>query len=161
MENNEKREILETLRSQKKPGFLQGQVATETLLIIGFLFLFLIPLLVFVFGILSADSWKLDTVQAKATATRLVNVANKVALGGEGTSTVETVFIPSSVSEIAVNGSELIFKINTQDLGVIEEVAIADVQLVLNPAAPNNWTQVKGTSVFVINYSGGKVWLSR
>jgi hypothetical protein len=147
------------LGDAKNRRFLVGQAATEMLLIIGFLFLLLIPLLTYVFGILSNDSWKMDSEQARAMALRLTNVANKIALAGEGTSTAESVFVPSSVKEIQAINNTLIFKVGTKELGTIDELAVADVPLVLDPT--NDWTQVRGNYIVYMNLTGGAVWLSR
>jgi len=148
-----------SLGDPKNRRFLVGQVATETLLVIGFLFLFLVPLLIYVFSILSADSWKMDAEQSRATVVRIVNIANKISLGGEGTSAAETVFLPQSVSELKSNGTALIIRINTRDFGIIDEVAMADVPIILDPT--KDWTDVKGTSMLYLNITGGNVWLSK
>ena len=137
----------------------RGQVSMESLLMIGFLLLLLIPILGYTLGMLANESWKLDVQQASVATRRITAIANRLAMGGEGTFSTETVFIPSSVTNITTQDNEITFFIDAKELGVIEESAIADVHLDLNPAS--NWTNIHGMNVILMNVSGGRVLLTK
>jgi len=137
----------------------RGQVSMESLLMIGFLLLLLIPILGYTLGMLANESWKLDVQQASVATRRITAIANRLAMGGEGTFSTETVFIPSSVTNIATQDNEITFFIDAKELGVIEQSAIADVPLYLNPAS--NWTNIHGMNIILMNVSGGNVTLTK
>ena len=132
--------------------YSRGQVSMESLLMVGFLLLLLIPILGYTLGMLSSESWKLDAQQANVAAKRIASIANRLSLGGEGTFSTETVFIPSSIINITTaTGTigEITFFIDAKELGIIEESAIADVPLALNPNS--NWTNIHGMNVIMMN----------
>jgi uncharacterized protein (UPF0333 family) len=137
----------------------RGQVSMESLLMIGFLLLLLIPILGYTLGMLANESWKLDAEQASVATRRIVSIANRLAMGGEGTFSTETVFIPSSVMRIATQDNEITFFVDAKALGVVEESAVADVPLGLNP--DSNWTNIHGMNVILMNVSGGRVLLTK
>lgn len=137
----------------------KGQIALESLLIVGFLFVFLIPLLVYVSSILASESWKIDAEQGNVAVRRLADVASKLALSGPGSSSLETVFLPSSTSKMSVNGTVLIVTIDTRNFGPINQAAVADSRLVLNAAS--DWENVRGTNIIQVENIGGQIWLTK
>ena len=140
-------------------NLLKGQVALETLLVVGLLFLFLIPLVYYVSQIFVSESWKLDTQQASAAISRIVGVVNKLSIGGEGSKATERIFIPLSAESIKVNNRTISIQINARALGTIDQIGIADVEMELDPLS--NWTDVNGFIQISLNFSNGKVILSR
>jgi uncharacterized protein (UPF0333 family) len=140
-------------------GCSRGQVSMESLLMIGFLLLLLIPIFGYTLGMLANESWKLDVQQASVATKRITAIANRLAMGGEGTFSTETVFIPSSVTNITTQDKEITIFIDAKELGVIEQSAVADVPLYLNPAS--NWTNIHGMNIILMNVSGGNVTLTK
>jgi uncharacterized protein (UPF0333 family) len=137
----------------------RGQVSMESLLMIGFLLLLLIPILGYTLGMLANESWKLDAQQANVAVNRIASIANRLAMGGEGTFSTETVYIPSSVMNITTQGKEITFLIDAKEMGIIEQSAVAEVPLYLNPAS--NWTNIHGMNIILMNVSGGNVTLTK
>ena len=140
-------------------SLMKGQVALETLVVVGFLFLFLIPLVVYVSQIFSSEAWKLDSQQASAAVGRIVGVANKLSIGGEGSSSTENIFLPTSAEELVVSNKSVTVKIDAKALGIIDQTAIADVEIQLNPAS--NWTDIGGFNLISLNYTAGKVLITK
>ena len=137
----------------------RGQVSMESLLMIGFLLLLLVPILGYTLGMLANESWKLDAQQASVAVNRIASIANRLAMGGEGTFSTETVFIPSSVLNITTHGKEITFFIDAKEMGMIEQSAVAEVPLNLNPAS--NWSNIHGMNIIRMNVSGGSVILTK
>lgn len=138
---------------------VKGQVALETLIVVGFLFIFLIPLTVYVSQIFASDAWKLDAQQASAAVRRIVSISNKLSIGGEGSSATENIFLPTSVDSIQAVNRSLTIKLDARHLGIIDQTAVADVELELNPA--NDWNTVGGFLPLSMNYTNGKVRISK
>jgi len=128
----------------------RGQVSMESLLMIGFLLLLLIPILGYTLGMLANESWKLDAQQASVAVNRIASIANRLVMGGEGTFSTETVFIPSSVMNITTHGKEITFFIDAKEMGIIEQSAVADVPLALN-LVDSNWTNIHGMNILIMN----------
>ncbi|VVB73383.1 Uncharacterised protein [uncultured archaeon] len=146
-------------RRHRATGSYSGQVSMESLLMIGFLLLLLIPVLGYTLGMLANESWKLDAQQANVAVKRIASIANRLSMGGEGTFSTETVFIPSSVRSIWTSGNEITMVVDAKALGLIEQSAVADVPLALNP--DSNWTNINGMNIILMNVSGGRVLLTK
>lgn len=142
-------------------GCSRGQVALETLLIVSFLLLLLIPIFVYALDLLSNSSWEVGTQQANVAATRIASISNQLSLGGPGTFSTETVFIPSSVVNVYISsGRELTFVVDAGKLGHIDESAVSEANLTLNPAS--NWTAIKGVNIIMMNVTpDGSVLLTK
>ena len=140
-------------------GSSRGQISLESMLIVGFLLVLLIPIVAYVLGALSGDAWQLDAQQANVAATRIASIASRLAMGGPGTFSTETVFLPSSIMEVSVNGNEITFVVDAKSFGLIDEVAVSDVPLILNP--DSNWTRVRGMNVIMMNVTDGGVMLTK
>jgi len=136
----------------------RGQVSMESLLMIGFLLLLLIPILGYTLGMLANESWKLDAQQASVAVNRIASIANRLAMGGEGTFSTETVFIPSSVINITTQGKEITFFIDAKEMGTIEQSAVAEVPLILGSG---DWQNIHGMNIILMNVSGGNVTLTK
>lgn len=141
----------------------KGQVALELLVVTSFLLIILIPTLVYILSVLSTESWKTDSQQAYSTLTKIVSVSNKLALLGEGSNSVETIYLPSSVKLLNVSGSdggrEIYMRIVSGSIGAIDVVAVADIPLVLDPA--KDWTDMGGSQVIYLNVSDNKIIISK
>jgi len=137
----------------------RGQASLESLLIVGFLLVLLIPIIAYALGLLSSGAWKLDAEQASVAATRIASIASRLALGGPGTFSTETVFLPSSVVNVTTNGREITFFIDARELGIVEESAVSDVNLTLNSAS--NWTAIRGMNIIMMNVTNGGVMLTK
>lgn len=148
-----------TKNKQLNVASAHGQVALETLLIVSFLLVLLIPMLAYMFGSLSQSTWTLDAQQANVAAQKVVSIANSLSLGGEGSSTTETIFLPSSVVSMNVSSNEITFVLNANNLGLIDQSAIANVNLTLNPSS--NWSNIKGMNVMQFNLTDGTVLITK
>lgn len=141
----------------------KGQVALELLVVTSFLLIILIPTLVYILSVLSTESWKTDSQQAYSTLTKIVSVSNKLALLGEGSNSVETIYLPSSVKLLNVSasdgGREIYMRIVSGAIGTIDVVAVADIPLVLDPS--KDWTEMGGSQVIYLNVSDNTVIISK
>ncbi len=141
----------------------KGQVALELLIVTSFLLLILVPTLVYVLSVLSTESWKTDSQQAYSTLTKIVSVSNKLALLGEGSNSVETIYLPSSVKfmnvSISEGESEIYLRLVSGSAGIIDIVAVADIPLVLDSS--KDWTNIRGSQIIYLNVSDNKVIISK
>jgi len=138
---------------------LAGQISVELLVVIGFLMLVLIPILSIGYNAIYGETWRLDVRQSGTVATAIVTAANHLALAGEGSTTTYTVYLPSRVRELKTNNKELTITVDTPQLGLVDQVAVADVKLQLDPAY--NWEDTTGTYLLKLSYVNGRVFITR
>lgn len=138
----------------------KGQVSLELLLIVGFLLVIMVPIIAIAYSAIYSETWRLDVRQSDTVAKSIADAADKLELAGEGASMQYRVYLPSRVKEVKVAaGRVLVFVVETPQLGDIEQVALADVNITLDPAV--QWKDVQGTQVLLMSYSKGNVRITR
>ena len=140
---------------------IRGQITLELLIISSFLLIILIPTLIYIFSVLSRESWKVDSQQAYATLTKIISISNKLSILGEGSRTSETVYLSSSVKSINVSNDkkELFIVLEPAVVGRMEVVAISNVNITLDPT--KDWSNVKGAQTLIFNVTNGEIVLSK
>lgn len=153
--------IGKTEKQKIKLQGIKGQVTLELLIVSSFLLIILIPTLIYILSVLSAESWKTDSQQAYATLTKIISISNKIAILGEGSSTSETVYLPSSVKSINVsnNNKEMFIILEPGNIGKIEVVAYSNVNITLDPN--KNWSNVRGAQTLIFNVTNNGILLSK
>jgi len=140
----------------------KGQVSTEMLLIVALLFAFFVPLLAYVFGVLSSETWKLDVQQAAGVARNIADTASRIAVSGEGTTDTQAINIPSRVSQVCTTNNSITLITYVDPLGRIDEVGVSDIPLVLDGADTNGcWNNSEGIYRLKMEYTEGVVRISR
>ena len=144
---------------------LKGQVALEMLLIIIFLFITLLPLVFYMYSILTEEAWRVDIQHIQSVAVKIVEYADKLSAGGDGATTQISLYFPSKVINVTTNGTILAISAEVPILGVIDQVAIAKQPLVLLPDEAA-WNGISGMQRIYFNYSvgaggTGKVYIYR
>jgi len=140
---------------------LKGQVALELLIITSFLLIILIPTFIYIISVLSTESWKTDSQQAYATASKIASISSQLAMLGNGSKTSESFYLPSSAISMNVtsDGRELFITLNTGKAGKMDVVVLSDVQLQLNPA--KDWKNIRGAFTLYFTVQDGKVLISK
>ena len=86
----------------------KGQASTEALISIGFLIVFLIPLILFLFVAAQTKYSELAQLQAESTANLLADTINEVYLEGPGASKQIVLSIPAHTDYLEVRDSGLV-----------------------------------------------------
>jgi hypothetical protein len=146
-------------RTLKHVSGRTGQVSVELLVVIAFIMMVLVPILAIGYNALYGETWRLDVSQSGNVATAIVKIANNLAITGEGSSTTFTAYLPSRIREIKSAGREITFVVDTPNLGYVDQVAVADVNIVLDPAV--NWESITGTFVLTLRYANGRVFITQ
>ena len=140
----------------------KGQISTEMLLIVALLFAFFVPLLMYVFGVLSSETWKLDVQQSAGVARNIADTASRLAVSGDGTTDTQSINIPSRVSQVCTTNNSITLITYVDQLGRIDEVGVSDVPLALEGADQNGcWDNSGGIYRLKMVYVGGVVHISR
>lgn len=148
-------------RMKKISGLYKGykaQVSLEMLLIVTFLFVTLIPLVLYMYNIFSKESWKVDIQQSQSVIANLVDYSNKLTAGGEYASATILLYFPSKVKNLTTVGRAIIITSDIPQLGVIDQVALAKVPI---NATLQDWSYITGMQQVHLNYSGGTVYIYR
>ncbi|MCS7109253.1 MAG: hypothetical protein NZ903_00450 [Candidatus Micrarchaeota archaeon] len=139
----------------------KGQVMFETLMIVSLLLLILIPTVVYILTVLSKEAWKTDSNQAYSTLIKIVSISNKLTLLGNGSSSVESIFLPSSVEklETAGGGREIFIVLSGPRNIKMEVVVLSNVPIILNET--QDWSKIKGAQSFIFTVKDGNVVISK
>jgi len=139
----------------------KGQIALELLIITSFLLVLLIPTFIYIISVLSVESWKTDSQQAYATASKIISISSKLAMLGNGSKTSESFYLPSSVKSINVSQDkrELFITLNIGNSDRIDVVVLSDVPLELDQT--KDWTNVRGAFTIYFTVNNGNVILSK
>ncbi len=84
--------------------FFRGQAALETLLMVGIVFAFIVPLVFIFYSSTGARTQALNAVQAQALAQAMSDTAGEVWYGGNGTRMLMLVSFPSDMLNITLGG---------------------------------------------------------
>ena len=146
---------------EDKISFTKGQIMLEMLIIVSFLLIILIPTIIYILSVLSTESWKTDANQAYSTLTKIVSISNKLAMFGNGSTTSEHIFLPSSVKRINVSShsSELFITLAGPKYVDMDIVVPTEVEIQLNSS--QDWTNVRGTQAFRFVVENGIVTISK
>jgi hypothetical protein len=98
----------ENMRAQHR-----GQVSTELLVIVGFMLLFLIPLLIYAYGKANSAADDIAAQKAEAAAHRLASLSDSIGyLGGEA-AIVEEIAMPPNMRGITLNGHDIVILVDS------------------------------------------------
>ncbi|MCX8202560.1 MAG: hypothetical protein N3G74_02015 [Candidatus Micrarchaeota archaeon] len=141
--------------------YVKGQIMLEMLIIVSFLLLILIPTVIYILSVLSTESWKTDSNQAYSTLTKIVSVSNKLSMLGNGSSSTETMFLPSSVQRLntSSDGREIYIVLNGPKSMRMEVVVPSNVPIQLNSS--HDWSNVRGAQSFIFLVQNGVVIISK
>lgn len=106
----------------------RGQVGMEYLMIMGFVFVILIPTLAVYFLYHQNAQDEIASTQLRAIATKITDAAETVYYLGEPTQTRLTVTLPGAVRSSTVQGREIVFTLTTSS-GTAEVVAVSAVNM--------------------------------
>ena len=100
----------------------RGQVSVETLVMVGFVLAFMVPLVLLFFTISNASSENVAIGQAKISARQIGNAAGEVLTQGNNSMKVIFVNFPPGVQNVSIAGTEVIFSLATTKgpLAVVE-----------------------------------------
>lgn len=141
--------------------FFKGQIMLETLIIVSFLLLILIPTVIYILSVLSTESWKTDSNQAYSTLTKIVSISNKLAMLGNGSSSYESIFLPSSTQRMNVSsdGREIFITLKGPKSSDLHVVALSPVSIRLN--STQDWSNIKGAQTLMFVVQDGEVIISK
>ncbi|HIH19419.1 TPA: hypothetical protein HA225_05595 [Candidatus Micrarchaeota archaeon] len=91
----------------------RGQISNELLIIIGFMLLFLIPLLFYAHGRSNAASEDIAAQKAEAAAQRLASLADSVGYLGGAAAIVDEIEMPPNLRGITVNGQDIVITVDS------------------------------------------------
>jgi len=132
----------------------RGQASLELLLIVGFLFITLIPLVMYMYNVLSEDVWQVDVQQSQSLVNKLAESAEKVAAGGDNATTELFLYFPTNVRNFTIFDRAIIISTEVPRLGIIDQVAVSNVPVGLSPNNPTCWAGVGGMQRVHLIYSG-------
>lgn len=142
-------------------SLFKGQIMLETLIIVSFLLLILIPTVIYILSVLSTESWKTDSNQAYSTLTKIVSISNKLAMLGNGSSSYESIFLPSSTQRMNVSsdGREIFITLRGPKSNDLQVVVLSPVPLRLNSS--QDWSNIRGAQSISFVVQDGEVLISR
>jgi len=138
-------------------GTSSGQMSLELLLIVTFMFITLVPLVYYIYNIVSEDSWKIEIQQTQTVVGKIVEYSDKLPMGGEGSTIEATLYFPSSVVNFTTYGNVIVLTTDVPRLGIIDQVALAQEPVV----RLGNWDDIAGMQRVHFNYSHGTVYVYR
>ena len=117
------------LKSEKRER-LKGQVALESLIVVGFILLLMIPLLYTLYSRILSVQEELAVLEATRAADTIVTAVSTVGMGGPNGSATIDISLPPNVKNISIgatsvgkNPREIIFTLDTT-LGNIDVVRL-------------------------------------
>ena len=138
-------------------GTGSGQVSLELLLIVTFMFVTLVPLIYFIYNIISEDAWKIEIQQTQTIVSKIVEYSDKLPMGGEGSTTEAMLYFPSNVINLSTYNNVVVVTTNVPRLGIIDQVALAKEPVV----KLGNWDDIAGMQRVHFNYSHGTIYIYR
>ena len=138
-------------------GTGSGQVSLELLLIVTFMFVTLVPLIYFIYNIISDDAWKIEIQQTQTIVGKIVEYSDKLPMGGEGATIEAMLYFPSGVINFTTYNHVIVVTTDIPRLGIIDQVALAKEPVV----RLGNWDDMAGMQRVHFNYSHGTVYIYR
>ncbi|MCD6549891.1 hypothetical protein J7K41_04270 [Candidatus Micrarchaeota archaeon] len=152
--------VLVNLSSRRKRCWMRAQVSLESLILMGFVLTFSIPLLMLVGNLNTEDA---AIGQARSTVQILADAANQVYMQGEGAQKVVLVAYPPRLIGAAVRAAdedhgEIVFTVRA-DSGPVDVVRVTVVPLDETGSDLTGGRLGAGLQKVKISYIGGKVRL--
>lgn len=138
-----------------------GQVSLELLLIVTFMFVTLVPIVYFIYNLVSEDSWKIEIQQTQTIVGKITEYADKLPMGGEGSTIETTLYFPSSVVNFSTYNNVVVVTANIPALGIIDQVALAKEPIVKLGNWGDESLPLAGMQRVHFNYSHGSVYIYR
>ena len=142
-------------------GTGSGQVSLELLLIVTFMFITLVPLVYYIYNIVSEDSWKIEIQQTQTIVNKIVEYADKLPAGGEGATVEATLYFPSGVINFSTYNTVVVVTTEIPKLGAIDQVALAKEPIVKLGNWGDESLPLAGMQRVHFNYSHGTVYVYR
>lgn len=92
---------------------LTGQVSTELLAITGFMFLILIPLLIYSYGRAGIANEDIAVQKAEFAAQRLSSLSDSVGYLGGAAAVVDEIEMPPNLKRVYVNGHDIVIVVDS------------------------------------------------
>jgi hypothetical protein len=102
---------------------MKGQVATETLVLAGFIIAFSVPIIFMLYAATNMRTEDVAIEQAGVTTKALVDEANELWVQGNGSARIVLVNFPDRLKNITVEGREIVFTLDTSK-GPVDIVAV-------------------------------------
>ena len=108
---------------------IKAQIATEYLIIIGLVLLFVIPLTLLYAKYSAQSSYAITTAQVDAISNQIIGAANQVNVYGQDTQVSLKIDFPDRIKSLEFNGKEIIFTVLDEGNQESQIVKVADVPL--------------------------------
>ena len=106
---------------------IKAQVGIEYLVVVGIIFLIIVPLTLIYLKYSGESSYAVTTSKVDLISNEIVNAANQVNVYGQDTQVKLTVDFPEGVQSVVTQGKEITFIILTKDGQSVEIAKVADV----------------------------------
>jgi len=131
----------------------KGQVSMEYVMLFGFTFLIILPLIIIGFLYSSESEDQIITSQINQIAKKLVDSAEEVYYYGAPARTVVDIYIPKNIKSAIITGNTILFKVQT--VNGITDIAYSS-PVAINGTIPNS----EGLKHIKIEAKGNYVWIS-
>jgi uncharacterized protein (UPF0333 family) len=102
-------EILKHRVMSKRGNSQQAQVSMEYLMVVAFVFIMVIPFIIYFFTESNSTTSQIDTAQLSQIARKIAENAEKVYAFGSPTTLTLRVYLPSGVESVYINGTTIGF----------------------------------------------------
>jgi len=130
-----------------------AQVSMEYIMLAGFTFLIILPLIVIGFLYSSESEDQIITSQLNQITKKLVDSAEEVYYYGEPAKTIVDIYMPKNIESAAITGNTILFKVRT--INGVTDVAYSSPVLI-NGTLPIS----QGIKHIKIEAKGNYVWIS-
>lgn len=148
------------MKNNTRHSCIKGQVAFETILIVGFIFLLLIPLLFILFNRAISIQDELATIETSRALFTISSAVDSVGVLGPNNSVIIEVSFPNNVKNISLGND------NQRELSAILQTSLGEIHIVKLTqfgVSPTQLDSIKsGRYLFRITYpeSGGNIEIS-
>jgi len=131
----------------------KAQVSMEYVMLVGFTFLIIIPLIAIGFLYSSEGEDQIITSQLSQISKKIVDAAEEVYYYGAPAKTVIDVYIPKNIKSATITGNTILFKVQT--INGITDISYSS-PISINGTLPNS----KGIKHIKVEAKGNYVWIS-
>lgn len=128
---------------------MKGQVATETLVLAGFIIAFSVPIIFMLYAATNMRTEDVAMEQAGVTTKALVDEANELWVQGNGSARIVLVNFPDRLKNITVEGREIVFTLDTSK-GPVDIVAVGFGNMT-DESAPLGIKEKMGPGLHAVN----------
>ena len=132
----------------------KGQASSEFMLVTGFLFVLLIPLIVIGFVYPQQGESQITAGQVTGMAIQIADAAEEVYYIGEPAKTTLKLYVPRNVEDIEIIGNSIVFKVKTIN-GITDVVETLPFNI-----SGGNISTSEGTKIIKVESRGDSVWIS-